>query len=97
MKAEVNFISKRPRLKLDPPLYRVLHRAILERDRWRCQRCGSLRDLQVHHIQSRSLRGDDSEDNLITLCARCHQQVHLRTTEDSAGLNYGLLTFKTGP
>lgn len=28
------------------------------------------------NIQSRSLLGDDSEENLITVCARCHQQLH---------------------
>ena len=68
--------SKRPRLKLDGASYKKLHRAILERDGWRCQLCGSRRNLQVHHIQSRSLLGDDAEHNLITLCAICHQQVH---------------------
>jgi transposase-like protein len=31
---------KRPRLRLDPDAYQVLHRAVLERDRWRCQVCG---------------------------------------------------------
>jgi 5-methylcytosine-specific restriction endonuclease McrA len=41
---------------------------------------GSLRDLQVHHMQSRSLLGDDTEENLITLCAPCHTQIHLRQT-----------------
>jgi len=72
---------RRPRLRLDAPLYEKLHRRILERDGWRCQRCGSLRDLQVHHIQSRSLLGDDAEENLITLCGFCHRQTHLRLAD----------------
>ena len=33
--------------------------------------------LQVHHIKSRSLL-DDTEENLITLCALCHQRIHRR-------------------
>jgi 5-methylcytosine-specific restriction endonuclease McrA len=67
---------RRPRLRLDVPLYKELHRRILERDGWRCQYCGCMGNLQVHHIQSRSLLGDDAEENLITLCARCHKQIH---------------------
>jgi 5-methylcytosine-specific restriction endonuclease McrA len=33
----------------------------------------------VHHIQARSLLGDDCEMNLITLCVRCHKHVHLQS------------------
>ncbi len=69
--------SKRPRLRLDPKSYVRLRREVLERDGWRCQNCGSLAGLQVHHTQSRGLLGDDAEGNLITLCAGCHQDVHL--------------------
>ena len=76
----MNFsISKRSRLRLDAESYKKLHRSILERDQWRCQYCGAGSNLQVHHIQSRSSLGDDVEENLITLCARCHEQAHKRT------------------
>jgi 5-methylcytosine-specific restriction endonuclease McrA len=61
---------------LDPAAYRDLHREILKRDGWRCQICGRMEDLQVHHIQKRSKLGDDAEENLITLCATCHQECH---------------------
>jgi 5-methylcytosine-specific restriction endonuclease McrA len=70
--------SKRPRLHLDRRSYRILRERILQRDAWRCQHCGCRSGLQVHHIRSRSLLGDDADENLITLCARCHKQVHLR-------------------
>jgi 5-methylcytosine-specific restriction endonuclease McrA len=33
-------------------------------------------NLEVHHKEFRSHSGDDSEYNLITLCAECHQDVH---------------------
>jgi len=69
---------KRPRLRLDPESYRQLHHRILKRDAWRCQLCGTSRNLQVHHIQPRSLLGHDVEENLTTLCARCHQRLHFR-------------------
>jgi 5-methylcytosine-specific restriction endonuclease McrA len=33
-------------------------------------------NLEVHHKEFRSQAGDDSEENLITLCADCHSGVH---------------------
>ena len=68
---------KQPRLRLEPEAYRQLTRQVLARDGWRCQDCGTARDLQVHHIRSRGRLGDDAEENLITLCAACHQARHL--------------------
>ena len=68
--------AKRRRIRLDADAYRRLHKEILERDGWRCQGCGSLRGLEVHHIQRRSQLGSDSDGNLITLCSDCHQAVH---------------------
>ena len=35
-----------------------------------------MQKLQIHHKQFRSLSGDDSEENLITLCDECHKLVH---------------------
>ena len=72
------FRPKRPRFRLDRDAYRALSRAVLARDGWRCQDCGAAQNLQVHHIRSRGQLGDDAEENLITLCARCHRARHLR-------------------
>ena len=63
-------------LRLDATTYRQLHRRILERDSWKCQMCGALRNLQVHHIKFRSQSGSDLEENLITVCAGCHEWIH---------------------
>ena len=68
--------AKRPRLRLDPEAYRQLCREVLERDGWPCQSCGHMEGLQVHHIQWRSHLGDDAAENLIALCASCHQEAH---------------------
>jgi 5-methylcytosine-specific restriction endonuclease McrA len=65
-----------PRLRLDPDSYRKLRAEVLERDGWRCQYCGSSDRLEVHHIRSRSLLGDDTNENLITLCVDCHGDIH---------------------
>ncbi len=67
---------KRPRLALDASGYEVLRYQVLDRDGWRCQSCGATNNLQVHHLSARSKLGDDSLENLITLCARCHSQQH---------------------
>jgi len=67
---------KQPRLRLDADAYQQLCRKILERDGWRCQGCGAMHQLQVHHKEFRSHSGDDSEENLITLCDDCHRLVH---------------------
>jgi len=67
---------KHPPVRLDAKTSRELCKEVLERDGWRCQACGSLRGLEVHHIQRRSQSGDDSEGNLITLCSDCHKAIH---------------------
>ena len=74
--------SKKPRLRLNPVEYRRLHESVLERDGWRCQTCGSLNNLQVHHLRSRSKLGDDAEQNLITLCVDCHARQHKQLKAD---------------
>src|SRR5450631_3350613 len=53
-----------------------LRQQILRRDGWRCQSCGAMSNLEVHHRELRSQSGDDSEQNLITLCTACHSIVH---------------------
>jgi len=69
--------QRKPRLRLNPDAYRKLRTDILERDGWRCQNCGTSECLQVHHIRPRGALGDDTPENLITLCADCHDRLHL--------------------
>jgi 5-methylcytosine-specific restriction endonuclease McrA len=59
--------------RLDPESYEQLCQEVLQRDSWRCQACGTTLNLEVHHQQHRSQSGDDSQQNLITLCTICHQ------------------------
>ena len=68
--------KKKPHSQADGQISARLRNHILQRDRWRCQICGSMVNLQVHHPLFRSHGGQDSEDNLITLCAVCHGRVH---------------------
>jgi 5-methylcytosine-specific restriction protein A len=63
-------------LRLEPDVYEQLRKQILRRDGWRCQSCGSMSNLEVHHKDFRSHSGDDSEENLIALCNGCHTTIH---------------------
>ena len=67
---------KHSRVRLDPGMYDELRNQVLRRDGWRCQACGTMSNLEVHHKQFRSQSGDDSERNLITLCSQCHAAMH---------------------
>jgi len=69
-------LRKVKRIKVGRQIYRRLIKNVLERDGWRCQRCGSLENLQVHHKIKRSQQGDDALANLVTLCAYCHMAEH---------------------
>ena len=72
----IKMFAKDPRIQLSPEAYAQLRLVVLNRDSWRCQNCGSLQNLEVHHQQFRSHSGSDSEENLITLCNDCHLSQH---------------------
>jgi predicted HNH restriction endonuclease len=76
------FGQKRRRVRLAEEPYRDLRLQVLRRDGWRCQKCGVSTNLHVHHIEPRSALGDDSETNLITLCAGCHEIIHQRRNSE---------------
>jgi 5-methylcytosine-specific restriction endonuclease McrA len=70
------------------PGWRVLSRQIRERDGWRCQDCGvnaTGKYLQVHHrvaAEDWTQPGYANDpDNLISLCALCHQKRHKGTLD----------------
>ena len=65
-------------LRLNPDSYGQLRNQVLRSDRWRCQSCGIMSNLEVHHQRFRSQSGDDSTENLITLCTACHAKIHRR-------------------
>lgn len=58
------------------PTWRAIRAAIVERDGFACQRCGSESRLVVHHIEPWRFSRDNSESNLVTICRPCHATVH---------------------
>ncbi len=51
-------------------------KAVYRRDHYRCALCDSEQGLQVHHVVSRGQGGTNFQQNLITLCWRCHAVAH---------------------
>ena len=49
---------------------------VLNLDRRRCQHCGCMHGLHVHHVVYRSLGGRTVISNLICLCKKCHGLIH---------------------
>jgi hypothetical protein len=74
--------TKHARLRLDPDQYDNLRHQVLRRDGWRCQSCGAISNLEVHHTELRSQSGDDSEpepDHALHDMSRLHA-LQLRLT-----------------
>jgi 5-methylcytosine-specific restriction endonuclease McrA len=69
-------LPKTPPNRLESEDYLAVRNEVLRRDGWKCQLCGSMCNLEVHHKQFRSRSGEDSPDNLITFCVTCHTRMH---------------------
>lgn len=64
------------------PNWDNLARQTKKRDNWTCQHCGKQgghlgsAELHAHHIEPRSKGGEDTLNNLITVCHSCHEDLH---------------------
>lgn len=47
-----------------------------KRDHYTCQACGSTNRVEGHHIFDHYFSGAPHVDNIITLCQKCHKEVH---------------------
>jgi 5-methylcytosine-specific restriction endonuclease McrA len=56
--------------------FRKIREEILKRDNYKCVQCGSDEMINVHHIEEKSKGGNNSKDNLETLCYKCHMEKH---------------------
>jgi 5-methylcytosine-specific restriction endonuclease McrA len=55
--------------------WRKIRFQAFQRDKHKCRHCGSGMNLVCHHITYENL-GNESLDDLLTLCKRCHYNVH---------------------
>ena len=53
---------------------KVLKRKIFEKNKFHCQKCGSNKKLNVHHIDYN--KQNNEENYLITLCHSCNMYVN---------------------
>jgi len=56
--------------------WKLLRLAAIIRDRYKCRCCNRQNYLQVHHLRYPANLGDDSVDNLVTMCAKHHMARH---------------------
>lgn len=63
-----------PNRRLTGEKWRKLRRAILDRDGWRCQRCGRAGALEAHHVNGNP--SDNRPANLAAVCRPCHIELH---------------------
>lgn len=58
-----------------------IRKGALERDGYRCQKCGRAGRLEVHHVLPVYKGGTDDLDNLLSVCRGCH----IRITKEESG------------
>jgi len=58
-----------------------IRKAVLKRDDNKCRHCGSIERLEIHHNKKWLLSKDNSMENLITLCRKCHRKIEPRHTK----------------
>ena len=46
------------------------------RDNYTCQICGAKKSIEGHHIIDFQFSGAPEIDNIISLCKKCHKNVH---------------------
>lgn len=61
----------------------------LDRDGWRCRKCGRAGRLEVHHVKALEYGGEALElENLLTLCRDCHIKIHGGEPQPGPDLEY---------
>jgi 5-methylcytosine-specific restriction endonuclease McrA len=74
-------------LRLPPEEYALLVKQVLSRDSYKCRSCGFRAGLGCHHVVYRSHQGEDTAENLVTLCASCHRGCHEEQGIDIIGVD----------
>ena len=84
IKKHSRYYDKYNKIKNDRLRFGGNRENVLERDNWQCQKCFLTaeqhlllfsKNISVHHIDGN--KQNNSLDNLITLCVRCHRQLHI--------------------
>ena len=55
---------------------RIVNKKLLKDKKGVCQICGTPGQTEKHHIKTKGSGGDDTEENLIEVCRKCHRLIH---------------------
>lgn len=69
--------KRRYKRYLKSPQWKRKRFSVLRRDNFKCVKCGSHKNLQVHHLTYNHIFNEPLCD-LVTLCKKCHRQEHNR-------------------
>lgn len=59
-----------------PKNKRIVNKKLLKDKKGICGICHKTTKTDKHHIKSKGSGGDDTKENLIELCRKCHRLVH---------------------
>lgn len=59
-----------------PKNKRIVNKKLLKEKTGICQVCGKKAQTDMHHIKTKGSGGDDTKENLIELCRKCHRLAH---------------------
>ena len=79
----------------DAAKHRAVYAAVTARDIC-CRCCGRTWGLHRHHLVFRSQGGETSPQNVVTLCSKCHMDVHSRRLVVGGSDANGVLVFSWG-
>jgi len=69
---------------------------ILKRDYNECRICGFKHNLKVHHIyyEPKKMAWEYDDESLITLCDKCHEEIHFDLAKLGGLIAIGILSNK---
>jgi len=59
-----------------PKQKRIVNKKLLRDKKGICELCGARGQTEKHHIKTKGSGGNDTEDNLIEVCRKCHTKIH---------------------
>ena len=59
-----------------PKNKRIVNKKLLQDKKGICQICGKKGYTEKHHKKTKGSGGDDTEENLIEVCRKCHRLIH---------------------
>lgn len=60
---------------LNSPRWQAIRKRLYREYDYKCDRCGSSKNIQVHHLTYENL-GEEKDEDLVVLCQKCHSELH---------------------